>query len=418
MRKTLLLWLALFPAIATFACTSVIISGRVTYDGRPLMLKHRDTGTLDNRINYVSATDTSFAYIGLVNVPDVDGVWTGTNEVGFAIMNTASYNLRRDTLNCRMDREGEVMKLALETCRTITDFEALLNQLLVADADGRVEPLGVETNFGVIDAVGGAAYYEVNNFEWVKFDVNKEKQGYRVVTNFSFSGRENEGSGYERYQTASAVMRENEQLLSQGVDHRFLFDSLSRSYRHEIMGVNYDATNAPRMAPDVNFIPRGLTSASIVIEGVCPGENPLHTVMWTILGYPACSVALPLMVGGQNILPAYVQSHVMGDDNSHSLISDNAMLIRNQYVFPVRNMGSNSSQYFSTEVLFRGVDGLPALLNCAKQADEEVYQSFYPAFCKWRAGKMADARFWKMYKQQSSKWFAQYQSAFSGYIVP
>lgn len=404
-------------AMASVACTSVIVSGRATADGRPLMLKHRDTGTLDNRIDYFARTDSTFAFIGLVNVPYVDSsVWTGTNEVGFSIMNTASYNLRRDSLDCHMDREGEVMKAALEVCRTTDDFEALLMKWFTSDKNGYVAPLGVEANFGVIDANGGAAYYEVNNFEWVKFDVNQEAKGYRVVTNFSFSGRENEGAGYERYYTASAIMQENETLLAHGMDHRFLFNSLSRSYRHEVLGVNYDAQNAPRMAVDANFIPRGYTSAAMVIEGVRPGENPLHTVMWTLLGYPACTVALPLMVGGANMLPTCVQAGEIGNEESHSPLCDDAMNIRMNYVFSVRNLGENSSRYFSLNALFRGENGKPDLLNCAKKADEAVYKSFSSAFCKWRDGKMSDSRFWKTYQQSAAQWYDKYRSAFAGYL--
>ena len=40
------------------------------------------------------------------------------------------------------------MKMALEPCKTLEDFEKMLNDL--------PKPLGVEANFGVIDANGGA----------------------------------------------------------------------------------------------------------------------------------------------------------------------------------------------------------------------------------------------------------------------
>lgn len=307
------------------------------------------------------------------------------------------------------------MQKALQTCRTTTDFEAMLNRMLLPDADGNAVPLGVEANFGIIDAAGGAAYYEVNNFEWTKFDVNREPAGYRVQTNFSFSGREKKGAGYERYKTASAIMEENQSVLPH-IDHRFLFDSLSRGYRHEVMGVNYNASNAPRMAPDVNFIPRGLTSASIVVEGVRPGENPLHTVMWTLLGYPACTVAMPLMVGEQNVLPSCVQATEPDNANSHSSLCDAAMSIRKKYVFPLHDLGSNSSKYFSTEAIFRGVEGKPSLLDCAREADATVYGSFSRIFADWCNGKMSDARFWQKYRQLPSRWYSSYRSAYQEYL--
>lgn len=63
-----------------------------------------------------------------------------------------------------MDREGELMYKALLECKNLSDFETFL--------DNYPRPVGVEANFGVIDAEGGAAYYEVNNTRWVKVDAN------------------------------------------------------------------------------------------------------------------------------------------------------------------------------------------------------------------------------------------------------
>ena len=76
------------------ACTSAIISGRATKSGRPLLWKHRDTGTEWNHIAHLQGK--RFAYTGLVNSAEEgpEQVWAGANERGFAIMNTASYNMK------------------------------------------------------------------------------------------------------------------------------------------------------------------------------------------------------------------------------------------------------------------------------------------------------------------------------------
>ena len=39
----------LFTAVPSYACSSVVISGKVTPDGRPLLWKHRDSDYLQNR---------------------------------------------------------------------------------------------------------------------------------------------------------------------------------------------------------------------------------------------------------------------------------------------------------------------------------------------------------------------------------
>ena len=183
MKKALLSIFAILFVVPVFACTSVIVSGKKSASGRPVMYKHRDTGHLDNYIGWYKGE--KYTFIGLVNSNVKDGeVWTGTNSAGFSIMNTATYDLKDDDVpEDQMDREGIVMYKALSVCQTLADFENLLNTL--------PRPMGVEANFGVIDAFGGAAYYEVNNHSWVKFDVNDPQVaplGYLVVTCLHPSG--------------------------------------------------------------------------------------------------------------------------------------------------------------------------------------------------------------------------------------
>lgn len=285
----LLLWIAsLLPA---GACTSVIMAGKATPDGRPLMWKHRDTGAPYNHIVYVE--EGGYRFLGLVNSDEPDGsVWTGTNETGFSIMNTASYNLKDDDVK-EMDREGMLMRRALQVCRTLQDFEHLLDTL--------PRPLGVEANFGVIDACGGAAYYEANNRQYYKKDVNDPAlapEGYLVYTNFSFEGRTDEGKGYVRYENACLLFQ---QMQSEGVTPEKIFRRLSRSFANPLLGIDLmrpeDSPNARTgWFVEQDFIPRLESTASIVVQGVAPGEDPEQTTMWTALGYPPASVALPLWV--------------------------------------------------------------------------------------------------------------------------
>ena len=169
-------------------CTTAVVSGKATDDGRPLLLKNRDADVLQNRLVYFF--DGRFKFIGLVNSTDKQNseVWCGFNEAGFGIMNSASYNLKINDTTKLSDLEGRIMKLALETCATLEDFEKLLNDL--------PKPLGVEANFGVIDANGGAAYYETDNFKFIKYDVNDPAvapNGYLIRTNFSVAGEDNKG---------------------------------------------------------------------------------------------------------------------------------------------------------------------------------------------------------------------------------
>ena len=75
------------------ACTSAVVSGKVTPDGRPLLWKNRDTDFMQNHIDYVKGEKYNF--IAVVNSANayLKEAWMGTNSSGFALMNTQSYNL-------------------------------------------------------------------------------------------------------------------------------------------------------------------------------------------------------------------------------------------------------------------------------------------------------------------------------------
>ena len=244
---TLFLALSVVPALA---CTSVIISGKVRADGKPVMMKHRDTSHKTNDIQWFQGEKYSF--IALVNT-DVEQVekeaWAGTNSAGFSIMNTATYDLKDDEIpSDQMDKEGFLMYRALEICATVQDFEHFIDTLS--------KPMGVEANFGVIDAQGGAAYYEIDNWKIrAKYDVNEEPTGYRVVTNFTWQGREEDRKGVDRYERACELLAETCIPIAEW-DHDFLINKISRS-------------GAP--------ILRAITTASIVFE---------DGVMWASLGQP------------------------------------------------------------------------------------------------------------------------------------
>ena len=362
MKKWFLAAVLLSITLPAFCCTSIIISGRATADGRPLMLKHRDTGELDNAVGYFQGP--KYAFIGLVNAGTAfDGeVWTGTNAAGFSIMNTASYNIKDDDVPAsEMDREGILMYRALGICSTLAEFEYYLDTLS--------RPMGVEANFGVIDAVGGAAYYEVNNHSWVKFDVNGIPCGYRVVTNFSESGRWADRRGVERYETATAIFQEMLSAKPYKVSAQDIFGQVSRSFRGMEKGAAY-------------VIPRKITSASIVIEGVKAGNNPLQTVMWTILGYPPCGVAIPLMVGNGCLLPG----EVMPDANGHALLCDEARR--------------------------RKDSGQDIREICAK-TDAEIEDVFMKVYRRWVSGKMNDAVFFSEYAKMKLSFLKIYRGKFA-----
>ncbi|NDV97512.1 hypothetical protein D0T84_21840 [Dysgonomonas sp. 521] len=311
MKSLSLTLLTIFVAsLQISACTTAIISGKGTADGRPLLYKHRDTNALQNKL--MTFTDGKYSYIGIVNSSDKDGkeVWGGYNSAGFAIMNSASYNLN-DTEAGIEEREGIIMKQALQQCATLADFEKLLESL--------PKPLYVNANFGVIDAQGGAAYYETGDYTFRKFDANDPAaapMGYIVRTNFSFSGDRARDKGLSRYQAAEPLFYNAS--LSGSLSYRFLLQDVSRHLTHGLTGTNlYDImpqdTVKPVFAAFRDYIPRYSTSSVIVVQGIKDKEPVSLTTMWTILGSPLTTMAVPVWLNADNIYPSVLFADKTGN---------------------------------------------------------------------------------------------------------
>lgn len=270
--KTLAIGLAgLLASYEAVACTTAIVSAGASETGRPLLWKQRDTGNPFNTAVFICATDSSLAYTGIFNVSDVErrSVYAGENEKGFAIVNNSSYNLASGEYPTK---NGSFMRRALERCVTVDDFEAML----LSENHRKVE-----ANFGVIDASGGAAYFEAADSSVTRFDV--PEGGWMVRSNFSVSGTP-EGQGYARYLTAQALMSAHKGKFSP----LQLIDGLGRSYFNAVLGYDASRRFPEGMAYDEDFIPRPTTVSSVCFDGsVC---------MWTAVGYTPASYAMPLPV--------------------------------------------------------------------------------------------------------------------------
>jgi len=285
------------------ACTSAVISGKATKDGRPLLWKQRDTGTLENKL--VSSRGERYRFLGVHDLTDSANAecFMGSNEAGFSIINTASYNLSYEKYHGKMDEEGVLMKQALGTCKTLADFEQLLT-----DTRGK---RGVEANFGVIDAAGGAAYYETDPYAFKKFDANDPltaPRGYLLRTNFSASGAPEDGQGYIRYQTATDLFQWA--YLGEGLSVDFLLLEGTVCFTHSLVGTNLAKDKVPEsedvrtMVNFADFIPRYSTSASMVIQGVKPDEDVALTTLWTVLGSPLTTPVVPVWVKYADAIPS------------------------------------------------------------------------------------------------------------------
>jgi len=321
------------------ACTSAIVSGRLTANGRPLLWKNRDTNDLNNRVERIVAHDGLMEFVALFDSRDLrdTAAWMGFNEAGFAIMNTASYNLNGNDGVKNMDREGELMRYALERCVTVADFEALLQTL--------PKPLGVEANFGVIDAEGAGAYFETSNYKYVKYDLADAEDGILMRTNYSYSGTPDKGMGYVRERNEQHLLAPH--IAARDITPAVFTEELSRTFYNAQLDKDY-TNSGDKWVVDQDFIPRRISSASVVIEGVKPGEHPWLTTMWVALGYPPCAEVYPVWIGEDGVSPELTGT----TDKNHSVQCDRVNERKAQVFSVTRGNGKyylNLSQLYNAD---------------------------------------------------------------------
>ena len=394
MKKILLLAVAALvlagPRID--ACSSVIVSGRATADGRPLMLKVRDESGQNNNIQYFTGENYRFlGFVGDASKPHarVRSIVGGVNEAGLCTMSLTTHSWTKD--ESVKGGHGSLQMAALGRCRNIAEFEAMLS--------GWGRPLGNISNLGVIDADGGAAYYEFDGQWYTKYDVNDPEvapDGWRVLTNFSWAGDAEGSGGWDRYYTAESLMKD----FRKNAEGKYeltvqdLYEAFGRSFRHEVIGIRgLEDLEGHEHFCDMGLIGRHQTCGILTFQGVRPGENPKYTVMWTQLGYPVTAPAIPLMVGSTNLLPDYVWK----EGEKSSRICDKSYELRDRYVYDFTWNGRLN--YFN-------VAAVRKLTGVMRTTEAAVREDFLPRFEAWRAKKENDAKF-----------YAEYRAALQGYYA-
>ncbi|MBT3228116.1 MAG: hypothetical protein HOD43_10690 [Candidatus Marinimicrobia bacterium] len=366
------------------SCTSAVVSGEATDDGRPLLWKHRDTGDVENKLVYVEGS--KYDFVGVANRVDSLSrqIWMGSNEVGFAIMNTASYNLNQGQV-CDVpdDQEGLFMRAVLEVCSDLDDFEAFM--------DSSVGTWGLAANFGVIDARGGAAYYEKGYYDYTKYDVSDSEiapRGYLIRTNFSVSGTEDKGYGFIRHGVTSELFNEQNAI---SVD--FILEAATRNLKHGLLDKDLRSDPLPLDRSDEkyvlfqDYVVRTASASTLLIQGVLPDEDPQLTTLWTVLGWQPVTLVTPVWVKSAALLPDLVLS-----------INAAAMELKAS-CFPVKR-GNGQDYLLHSQLTNQAGTGL---LDIILPAEQKIVQKTKAMQTKWRKKGLRDRELKKY-----NKWLESY----------
>jgi hypothetical protein len=280
-----------WPGGSAQACTAAVVSPNAAADGRPFLWKNRDTDCLSNKLLYVR--EQPHAYLALVDTLDASGrkCFAGLNDAGFAIINTVAYNLPAEPGEVE-DLEGMIMADALRTCATVAEFETLLRSRLGPE-------LGSLSNFGVLDASGATALFELHNHGLERIDTAGVPGRYLVVTNYARSGLPGAGHGYLRFDRACRLFAEQP---AGGIDFRVVLTRFSRDIEHALLQHPPRATwhelpaDRDHWIDSRDCIDRPSTAATVVIVGRDPTRPASRATLWLIPGEPLCAIALPIWV--------------------------------------------------------------------------------------------------------------------------
>ncbi len=339
-------------------CTAAVISKSLTKEKEyPLLLKHRDLSSTNlhhkgNMLIYQSSK--KFGKDGILSVVDCQSrngrqSLCGTNSSGFAIINTATYNLGQRNFNIQIP-PSDVMYKALGTCETQSDFDNLLYSF-----KGRLSP----ANYGIIDSLGNTVYYEVGTSKIEKLDVGISADKYVAFTNFSRCG--NEGHpGLERYDSANGQIKKSLED-NKYISPELLFDNVSRSFKSAFFGLDLRKDGNPlgEYFIDDVFIPSRRTSFSVIFQG---------KTIWAALGYPPTSFVVPIVFAQS--LPGFM---CMSPDCNASLMSEMSLELKKR-VFDI-NTGEGNRYFNFSRLYNREGTGISQRIAAV---EKWMYENFSP----------------------------------------
>jgi len=286
--------------IALDACTIGIASGSVTQNGKPLIWKTRDRASKPHNQVYYN-TDFEHNFVSVVDSTETIS-WMGVNEEGFAILNSAAYDLIEE----RDNNHGYMMQYALGEFTSVQEFEDYL-----ISTNGDRTAWG---NFAVLDRTGEVAFFEVSNSQYMRFDADDSTTGWLVRTNFSVSGSGD--VGLDRYLRSVDIISEladEDELSAQNLFKYNLRDlSDPNSNEIEIPFEGQSQLGRPYGFFDTrNSISDHSSVSGVVFQGVNFDEDPKLSVMYTALGNPLFTPAVP-------VFPIAQPSSYLYNENGHA----------------------------------------------------------------------------------------------------
>jgi len=283
-------------------CTTGLALGSATRDGKPLLWKNRDVGTATQEFHYYD--DGRIPFISITYAGDTDEYYGGVNAAGFALENSNSYNLDQGPYGG--DDDGRIHTQALATCRTVDDFQRLLDS---TNVHGRT----LNSNYGAIDAFGNAAMFETAGYEYYRCDAAEAPGGFLVRSNYSYAGLVGNARpsswGPHRHDAAYTLFEravEQNALTPLYVFQRVVRDiSIAELDPYPLPFDGYFENYPYGCIPNGEAVCRSSTRGILVVQGVAANQRPEDAILWAMVGSQLSAVATPLWVRAGSVPVEY-----------------------------------------------------------------------------------------------------------------
>ncbi|MEE9464998.1 MAG: hypothetical protein V3W14_05430, partial [Candidatus Neomarinimicrobiota bacterium] len=283
MIRFIAVFMILGATTIALGCTIGIATGSKTVDGRPLLLKNKDTeNDYPPDVDFYQGSAGEYSYVFQKTYgQDHTRARMGINSVGFGILYSDSENLPSAATG---HSGSQLSAIALKTCSTLDDFRALLESTNGARSSPH--------HFGVIDSTGSGSLFEVDGFSYHELTVVDS------IATTANTARYHPSRGAPASSSTSRQRQDRAEYLlthgpSAGLDFAYFVQEISQDYCETQLWED----NMPLGQYQTNpVLSRYKTSVGCVLRGSKPGDDPLiESVMWLIMGEPSLSVALPFM---------------------------------------------------------------------------------------------------------------------------
>lgn len=279
------------------ACTTAIISGDATTDGRPILWKNEMTKYPDGHFDatfHDDGIDNVNSYI-IFSAEEWGKVNGGVNDKGLVV---CCSSLGKP--NCRFK------KLLVQSCSSIYEMETkvgLILDYLENNPGSSTEPLEIRCHITAIDAQDRGVVYGIHYINkklniLYKYELDYTTP-YLVAANNRLDGNP---EVCDRYNAANRI-------LSRMYDPLKLKAINCDSVVHTLMRGGINKNPFPNLTPDYvyDYHVQGMQISSIhsqrgwVVKGIEKGQDPRLVTIWLNLGEPIFGVSVPLFVAAGSI---------------------------------------------------------------------------------------------------------------------